>query len=530
MSMIVKPSEYAKERKMPEGSFKQVERDDRMFDAKFETKSFTFFQDALIRFKKNKASVAATYLLLLIVVYAIFVPFISKYTLAFSDAVYARCRPKLGIFEHAGFWDGGRKMKYNDKYFAYAAGIGVGAADKDGHGATWQEGMDSKYTPILSVGDEFTASTGSKSRHDKDQRYRWCRVESYKFIGFKYLIVDRDQLKAIEEYEKESGLPILYPVIDYNSKYANRDDADANGWYMEKKGMPCDENGKTLTIEEIQANGYVDNYLRDENGNVQYFKERDGKMVEVRVLYYNYYVMVNGFEPENAFGVDGYGNDIFVRMAHGIRLSLLLSFSVSIINFILGSIYGSIAGYYGGWIDLLMERFSDIIGQMPFIIVATLFQLHLVKTGKVSVFAGLLFAFILTGWIGIGYRVRTQFYRFKNQEYILAARTLGASDFRLMYKHIYPNASGTIITSAAFIIPGVIGTETMLSYLGIVNFHGKTIASLGTMLGTAKPYLETDPHILFFPSMILSIMMISFNLFSNGLRDAVNPSLRGAED
>jgi oligopeptide transport system permease protein len=140
------------------------------------------------------------------------------------------------------------------------------------------------------------------------------------------------------------------------------------------------------------------------------------------------------------------------------------------------------------------------------------------------------FCYFVTGWIGTSSRVRTQFYRFKNQEYVLAARTLGAKDFRIMFKHIFPNAIGTIITTSSLAIPSAILTESSLSYLGILNFNSKNTTSLGTMLSNGQPILSTDPHVILFPAIVLSLMMISFNLFGNGLRDAFNPSLRGTEE
>ena len=160
-------------------------------------------------------------------------------------------------------------------------------------------------------------------------------------------------------------------------------------------------------------------------------------------------------------------------------------------------------------------------------VVTTLFQLHLAN--KVGPVVALLFAFVLTGWIGMASRVRMQFYRFKGQEYILAARTLGARDSRLMFKHIFPNSLGTIITGSVLVIPGVIFSESSLTYLGIVNLESSTMTSVGTMLANGKNYLSTDPYIILFPSLFISLLEISFNLFGNGLRDAFNPSLRGAE-
>lgn len=184
-------------------------------------------------------------------------------------------------------------------------------------------------------------------------------------------------------------------------------------------------------------------------------------------------------------------------------------------------------GYYGGWVDLTMDRIADVLSGVPFMVVTTLFQLHLAKT--VGPVWSLIFAFILTGWIGMAQRVRMQFYRFKGQEYILAARTLGASDYRLMFKHIFPNSLGTIITGSVLVIPGVIFSESSLTYLGIVNLESSTMTSVGTMLANGKNYLSTDPYIILFPALFIALLEISFNLFGNGLRDAFNPSLRGAE-
>jgi oligopeptide transport system permease protein len=123
-----------------------------------------------------------------------------------------------------------------------------------------------------------------------------------------------------------------------------------------------------------------------------------------------------------------------------------------------------------------------------------------------------------------------QFYRFKGQEYILAARTLGAKDRRLIFKHIFPNSLGTIITGSVLAIPGVIFSESTLSYLNIINLETSSLTSVGTMLANGQGFLNSYPHIILFPALFISILEISFNLFGNGLRDAFNPSLRGADE
>jgi oligopeptide transport system permease protein len=127
-------------------------------------------------------------------------------------------------------------------------------------------------------------------------------------------------------------------------------------------------------------------------------------------------------------------------------------------------------------------------------------------------------------------RVRMQFYRFKNQEYVLAARTLGANDWSIMFKHIFPNSLGTIITGSILVIPGVIFSETSLTYLGIINLDSPTMSSIGSMLANGQSVMSSYPHIMLYPALFIALLEISFNLFGNGLRDAFNPSLRGTED
>ena len=203
----------------------------------------------------------------------------------------------------------------------------------------------------------------------------------------------------------------------------------------------------------------------------------------------------------------------------------MLAIIVASVNLFVGAIYGAIEGYYGGKIDLMMERFVDIMASIPLIIVITLLKYHF----DISHVYILFIAFFLTGWTGMAARTRMQFYRFKNQEYVLVAKTLGAKDSRIMFRHIFPNAIGTLITSSVLVIPGVIFSETSLSYLGIINLNTGSLTSVGTLLSTGQGFLFTYPHMILFPSIFISLLMLSFNLFGNGLRDAFNPSLRGTE-
>ena len=135
-------------------------------------------------------------------------------------------------------------------------------------------------------------------------------------------------------------------------------------------------------------------------------------------------------------------------------------------------------------------------------------------------------ALCLTGWMGTAGRTRTQFYRFKNREYVFASRTLGASHFRLIFKHILPNSMGTIITGSVLMITSVIFSEANIAYL---NLGLQGVESFGVMMSENQQFLGTYPNLVIFPAVIISLLMISFNLFGNGLRDAFNPSLKGSE-
>ena len=141
----------------------------------------------------------------------------------------------------------------------------------------------------------------------------------------------------------------------------------------------------------------------------------------------------------------------------------------------------------------------------------------------------LLFVFFISGWTGIASTVRSQFYRYKGQEYVLAARTLGAKDSRIIFRHILPNSVGPLITQGVLYIPSVIFSEASLSYLGIINFNTGPVASVGSLLSSGQSSMLTAPHVLIFPALVVAILMVAFNIFGNGLRDAFNPSLRGAE-
>lgn len=248
---------------------------------------------------------------------------------------------------------------------------------------------------------------------------------------------------------------------------------------------------------------------------------RIGKVTSVEANVSRYKELGYDSMPRFLFGTDEQGHDIVKKAFAGLRTSLILGLCTAAFCLLFGLCWGAISGYFGGNVDLAMERFCDILGGIPTIIVLTLAIMHLGNN-----FGTFVIALCLTGWMGTAARTRTQFYRFKGREYVLASRTLGASDRRLIFRHILPNSLGTIVTGSVLMIPSVIYSEATLAYLqlGLQGMH-----SFGVLLSDNQKFIETHPALIVFPSVIMALMMISFNLFGNGLRDALNPSLKGSD-
>lgn len=248
------------------------------------------------------------------------------------------------------------------------------------------------------------------------------------------------------------------------------------------------------------------------------------------------YTAYSGYDklPYFLFGTSQAGRDSFSLVWVALRTSLYIGLLVTLISVSIGVVYGAISGYYGGKVDLIMQRFAELIGSTPWLVVLSIL-VALFNPG----FKTLVLTLVISDWIGPASVTRMQFYRYKGQEYVLASRTMGAKDARLIFRHILPNGIGTIITSSILAIPGVIFTESALSFLGYGIGHGQSFSvfglsfsgvSIGVLLSDARNFLVTYPYLTIFPAVIVSILMITFNLFGNALRDAFNPSLRGVED
>ena len=502
---------------IPQEQFTFAQMDAKIHDAKLETKARGFFADAMIRFKKSKASVAGAIIILILFLYSFIAPLVSPYSVYDQDKIYVSYPPFIREIAdlNIGIFDGAvKKESQNDLAMAFWKGIAV------------ETGMD----PVLRI----TGKTGTTSLYRGQERTTYTySIESNKYYeqGVVYRVLSYEDFAKIQEWQNETGIQVIYPYVE--PKDIMDISNNSNIWYKVKdqKGTPVyDENGDFIPAYSTNTAkaGAEYNSLRipGDDGSYIYSFAKSGA-VHVRVCYYNYYQYMNGHEPSYIFGTNSMGMDLFCAIGVGSRFSIIFAIIVSAINLTIGAIYGAIQGYYGGKIDLVMDRISDILSGVPFTVVTVLFQMHLAQ--KVGIIGAFLFAFVLTGWIGMAALTRKQFYRFKSQEFVLAARTLGASDWRLMFKHVFPNSLGTIVTSCALVIPGVISSETSLTYLGIVNISEFAGTSIGTLMAQGQTAMTQSPHAMFFPALYFGLLMLAFNLFGNGLRDAFNPTMRGLE-
>lgn len=283
----------------------------------------------------------------------------------------------------------------------------------------------------------------------------------------------------------------------------------------------------------------VSEYSRFQEGSFEFIKgEVDDKGVEMVTVSADYYQIQDIKNLYFWFGTDKLAMDNWTRLWTGVRVSLIIALASLVIDFTLGIIYGTIAGFYGGtFIDMIMMRITEVLGSIPTIVLMIIF---VSINERVSMFIEniwplpisnygirliiLIVAMSLTGWIGISTVVRAQVLKLRDQEFVLASRTLGANKLRLMKKHLFPNIIGQIVVMATFSIPSAIFYEAFLTFIGL----GLPIpmASLGVLVRDGYDAIKTIPTMLWIPAIVMILLMLSINLLANGLRDALDPRMR----
>ncbi len=219
------------------------------------------------------------------------------------------------------------------------------------------------------------------------------------------------------------------------------------------------------------------------------------------------------------FGTDVLGRDIFTRTWEGTRISLYIALVAVIVDMCFGMIYGLVSGYFGGKVDMVMQRFAEILNGIPTLVIVTLLIL-VFKPGLITI----TIALALTGWIGMSRIARAQVLKLKEQEFILASKTLGARDFFIIFKEILPNIFGQLIVMSMFSIPNAIFTEAFLAFIGLGV--PQPLASLGSLISDAFKSFTTHPYMILFPVIVLAVIMLSFNMVADGLRDAFDPKMK----
>ncbi len=608
--------------------FEFVQKSDKIYDSKFETKPIGYFKDAMIRFGKNKTNVIATTILFTLILCSILIPVFSKKNVVAIEEQLSFLPPRIPLIEKTGAFNGTKEYEGQIIDLDTIDPVtGIGYPEGFPHDAII-EGTLENYTESCTIKDE--RCTGGQSVMRLDPAALSVSVSSVDYFAF---FPDNNPVLEVELFSMDAGSNVkvylntvngqewigtmtdagvhTFNVFDeveeaiitsqvilefnstdntktvaiegvkltdssseepilYNTGYdlANYTISDGAGLYVRQNGeflltkFVLDEY-QVAFAEKLERSFSAEQYdqIMIDFADVcvqQPDPENDGgwlfgegcpitKVVKVNsgivvagINYFSYelyldYALFNGYDstPFFLFGTTDAGRDLFTLIWVALRTSLLIGFTVAFINIAIGVVYGAISGYYGGLVDLILQRIAEILGRIPWLVTLSIF-ISLIGPGITT----LIFILILNGWIGIANTTRTQFYRYKGREYVLASRTLGAKDGRLIFRHILPNGIGTIITASVLMIPGVIFTESTISYLGYGIGHGQTFnifgvefsgVSIGVLLADGRTELLNNPHLVLFPAIIISILMITFNMFGNALRDAFNPALRGSE-
>lgn len=291
-------------------------------------------------------------------------------------------------------------------------------------------------------------------------------------------------------------------------------------------------NASNFNLYEVSDGGQVEGIIRGERKDM--LKKRQAFKFGDQAVTLDYSSLPaklldadgNALRPEGLqwnmtylFGTDQLGRDVLVRQMIGARISLTVAFVATLVNFFIGIFYGGIAGYVGGKTDALMMRIVEIISTIPLTLYVILLMVVL-DSGLVSIVVAIGSVF----WVDMARMVRGQILMLKSQDYVAAARTMGAGTGRILTKHLLPNSVGPILVTLTMLIPSAIFIESFMSFIGL----GVTppLASWGTLTSEAVETLRAYPHQLFFPAAAISLTMFAFNFLGDGLRDALDPRLR----
>ncbi len=641
---MIKYEEYSDEqvKDIKKSDFEFIQRDEKVYDKKFETKPIGYFKDAMIRFAKNRVNVVATLILVTLILLSVFVPILTTKNYDVLETQLTYLPPRVPLLERLGILDGSRYLEdqtvdratigtiegypelglplnrdpefidmdtlknysipcsdLDDRCYGGEVRMSLGNTTFLTMRSSTVFEFDPEFDPTVTVTiddifaedntfvnvmisldggltfellgtmdevgtEEFEVFHPMFLHEDVIESYVYLQLNSDLSNGWvHFLSVTVDDTSSDDVIRHDQGFSLhSYTVTEgngrrsringellfasfkwdpYRAAFGERYESafSAERFYalIEENQDKCGLVEGDMSVAPTAENPWVfaeGCSVTRVVGRTEIVIGPGGSQHYSYSLYQDFMIS-RGYSsiPYFFFGTTQGGRDLFALTWVGLRTSLTIGIIVSFINITVGIIYGSISGYYGGKVDLLMERFSEVISRIPWLVTLSIFM-ALIGPGALT----LILVLIVSGWIGVSSVTRTQFYRYKGREYVLASRTLGAKDSRLIFRHILPNGIGTIITASVLMIPMVMFTEAALSYLGFGIGHGQSFrvlgielsgVSVGVLLSDGRTEMMTRPYLTLYPAIIISILMITFNMFGNALRDAFNPSLRGSE-
>lgn len=375
--------------------------------------------------------------------------------------------------------------------------------------------------PIVNKDRELESISKIKLSYKEDviNRFIGNKLAVFGFIIIAIIIIVAVVLPFLYPYGYndqsfiESNIPPILKVYtdDYGNMFYTNSDQKVwilkyNGNYMTQMDMIKEDSSKKQMMFEINDKKVILDYNNRKLTLLQSTGEEFSNINKT-------------LNKQHILGTDSLGRDMFIRIVYGARISLLIAFVATVVNLIIGVLYGSIAGYTGGQIDNVMMRIVDIIDTIPLTLYVILIMIT-IGTGLKSI----ILAIGSVYWIGMARLVRGQVLTLKNQEYIMVAQTIGTSTKDIIIRHILPNAMGPIIVSLVLNVPRAIFTEAFLSYIGLGI--PVPLASWGTLCNDAVDVLKIYPYQLIEPSVAICLTMFAFNFLGDGLRDALDPKMR----